>query len=271
MRARGREPRTDARLAENAPAATSLLRKLWDQFGTFAVAIALALSVRAFVIEPYRIPSGSMLPTLLIGDHLFVNKFLYGIKIPFTDWRTRGLREPRRGDVVVFTVAKDGRGIYPADKRRDLSRDQFVKRLVGLPGDTIEVRSGNLYVNGQPMKTTDTGQVFRDDASRMLRMADEDLEGHVHSILDDQRSPGHDIAPTQIDEGRYFMMGDNRDYSNDSRFWGTVRLAEMKGPAFLLYWSWDWDGPWAQLLNPLHWWDLLRNRMRWDRIGNSIH
>ena len=76
--------------------------------------------------------------------------------------------------------------------------------------------------------------------------------------------------PTKIDAGRYFMMGDNRDYSNDSRFWGTVRLAEMKGPAFLLYWSWDWDGPWLQLLNPLHWWDLMKNRMRWDRIGNSI-
>ena len=87
---------------------TSALRSFWDQFGTLAVAIALALSIRAFVIEPYRIPSGSMLPTLLIGDHLFVNKFVYGIKIPFTDLRLPGLREPERGDVVVFTVAKDG-------------------------------------------------------------------------------------------------------------------------------------------------------------------
>jgi signal peptidase I len=145
-----------------------------------------------------------------------------------------------------------------------------VKRLVGIPGDTIEVRSGILYVNGTAIETTDTGAKFQDDVGRTLRVANEDLEGHVHSILDDERSPGHDIPPTQIDAGRYFMMGDNRDYSNDSRFWGTVRLAEMKGPAFLLYWSWDWDGPWAQLLNPLHWWDLMTNRMRWDRIGDSI-
>lgn len=268
----GRGPaRQEAAVASTtASTPATPLQKFWDQFGTLAVAIGLALSIRAFVIEPYRIPSGSMLPTLLIGDHLFVNKFVYGIKIPFTDWRSPGLREPRRGDVVVFTVGKDGRGIHPADQRPDLPHDQFVKRLVGLPGDTIEVRSGNLYVNGTPIEVKDTGAEFRDDAGRMLRVANEALDGQPHTILDDERSPGHDIPPTTIDAGRYFMMGDNRDYSNDSRFWGTVRLAEMKGPAFLLYWSWDWDGPWAQLLNPLHWWDLLANRMRWDRIGDSI-
>ena len=269
MSPRASEQESEPKASPASPPA-SVLRSLWDQFGTLAVAIGLALSIRAFVIEPYRIPSGSMLPTLLIGDHLFVNKFVYGIKIPFTDWRSPGLREPRRGDVVVFTVGKDGRGIHPADQRPDLPHDQFVKRVVGLPGDTVEVRSGNLYVNGAPIEVKDTGAEFRDDAGRTLRIANETLDGHPHTILDDERSPGHDIAPTQIDAGRYFMMGDNRDYSNDSRFWGTVRLAEMKGPAFLLYWSWDWDGPWAQLLNPLHWWDLLTNRMRWDRIGDSI-
>jgi signal peptidase I len=267
MSSRAREVDADAEPAEKAHSA---LRNFWDQFGTLAVAIALALSIRAFVIEPYRIPSGSMLPTLLIGDHLFVNKFIYGIKIPFTDLRLPGIREPERGDVVVFTVATEGRGIFPVDQRPDLPTDQFVKRLVGLPGDTVEVRSGNLYLNGVAVPVKPTGADFQDEAGRSLAVAEEDLGGREHAILDDARSPGHDIPPTKLAEGRYFMMGDNRDYSNDSRFWGTVRLADMKGPAFILYWSWDWDGPWSQLLNPLHWWELLTNRMRWDRIGDSI-
>jgi len=270
MSPRASEQKSEPQASPASPP-TSLLRSLWDQFGTLAVAIALALSIRAFVIEPYRIPSGSMLPTLLIGDHLFVNKFVYGIKIPFTDLRLPGLREPEHGDVVVFTVAKDGRGIFPADQRPDLPTDQFVKRVVGLPGDTVEVRSGNLYLNGAPAPVKPIGKEFQDEAGRTLGIAEEDLAGREHEILDDVRSPGHDIAPTRIPPGRYFMMGDNRDYSNDSRFWGTVRLAEMKGPAFVLYWSWDWDGPWVQLLNPLHWWDLMTKRARWDRIGDTIH
>jgi len=259
------------RRADDEPEQRSALRRLWDEVGTFLVAVLLALAIRAFVIEPYRIPSESMLPTLLIGDHLFVNKFAYGPKIPFTDWRLPGLRAPTRGDVIVFNVSRDARGgIYPVDQRPDLPRDQFVKRLVGLPGDTVEVRGGELYLNGDHVAREDTGATFEDKDHRRLRVGREALDGHAHAVLDEPRLTGPELPPTRIPEGRYLMMGDNRDLSNDSRIWGTIRLADMKGPAFVLYWSWDWDGPWIELLNPVTWWKLLTERMRWSRIGHGI-
>ena len=254
---------------ESTPA--SPLRQFWNQFGTLFLAVLLALAVRTFVIEPYRIPSGSMFPTLLVGDHLFVNKFIYGIKIPGTDWRLPGLRDPQRGDVVVFTVARGRNGkVRPADAHPDLPRDRFVKRIVGVPGDTIEVRDGVLFVNGAAASVADAGEVFQDENGRTLRRLREDLAGYSHEILDDPRAPGPARRPIQVEPGRYFMMGDNRDYSNDSRNWGTVRLAELKGPAFVLYWSWNWDGGWTELLNPVTWWRLLTQKMRWDRIGDGI-
>ena len=260
--------------AEAAPA--SWARRLWEQFGTIAVAVLLALAIRAFVIEPYRIPSGSMFPTLLIGDHLFVNKFAYGPKIPFSSWRLPGLREPRRGDVVVFNVVKDRMGsIYPADKfpanrRAELAGDVFVKRIVGLPGDTLEVRGGQLFLNGQRVASQETRQTFTDEDGRVLRVGREDLAGHPHAVLDDPNVAGPEQGPITLERGRYFMMGDNRDYSNDSRRWGTVELADIKGPAFLIYWSWNWTGSWASLLNPVTWWELFTQKMRWDRIGQTI-
>ena len=248
-----------------------LARRIWEQFGTLAVAVLLALSIRAFVIEPYRIPSGSMFPTLLIGDHLFVNKFAYGPKIPFTDWRLPGLREPQRGDVVVFNVVRDRIGrIYPADQRPDLPGDVFVKRVVGLPGDTIEVRDGQLFLNGQRVPTESSPQTFTDEGGRVLRVGREDLAGHPHAVLDDPNAPGPEKTPITLGPGRYFMMGDNRDYSNDSRVWGTVRLADIKGPAFVIYLSWDWQGSWASMLNPVTWWQLFTQKMRWERIGQTI-
>ncbi|MFP8874953.1 MAG: signal peptidase I, partial [Myxococcota bacterium] len=131
-------------------------RRAWDQISTLLLAILIALTIRAFVIEPFRIPSGSMLPTLLIGDHLFVNKFVYGVKLPFTEIRLPGFREPRRGDIVVFVVARDGDAIVPADRRPELPRDDFVKRIVGLPGDRIEVRHGIVYVNEEPVEVEPT-------------------------------------------------------------------------------------------------------------------
>ncbi len=267
-----------ARSAEQpsqAPAKRTGLPRLWEEFGWLVLALALAFAIRSFVIEPYRIPSGSMLPTLLIGDHLFVNKFVYGIKIPFTDARLPALRDPQRGDVVVFTVARDptalgpDRSVRPADRRRDLPRDRFVKRIVGLPGDEIEVRNSGVWLNGERVSERETGRTMRDEANRELAVRVAEVNGCVHAVLDDPRRPGPE-ARFVVEPGRYFVMGDNRDHSNDSRTWGTVRRAELKGPAFLLYWSWDWNGTWGALLNPLTWWENLTQRMRWGRLGDRI-
>jgi len=244
---------------------------VWEQVSTLFLAVLIALGIRAFVIEPYRIPSESMLPTLLIGDHLFVNKFVYGIKVPFTDLRLPGIREPERGEVVVFTVAKRGRETFPADRRPELPREEYVKRIIGLPGDRVEFRYDQVFVNGAAIDTRPLGETFVDDVGNELLVNEVNLDGTAFRILDDpQLKPPAPPGPVEVPEGRYLMLGDNRDHSLDSRRWGTVRKAEIKGPAFILYWSWDFNGSWGQLLNPLNWWDLLTDRMRWDRIGRGI-
>jgi signal peptidase I len=222
------------------------------------------------VVEPYRIPSGSMFPTLLIGDHLFVNKFVYGIKVPFTRFRFPGLREPERGEVVVFSVAKRGGQTFPADRRPDLPTEEFVKRIVGIPGDRIEFRAGELWVNGAPVESSPLDAPFEDDAGRQLRVATVALDDRSFRVLDDPEISLPEPAAVTVPPGRYFMLGDNRDHSKDSRFWGTVDLAEIKGPALFLYWSWDFNGSWASLLNPLTWWELLTQKMRWERTGDLV-
>jgi signal peptidase I len=244
---------------------------LWEQISTLLVAVLIALCIRAFVIEPYRIPSGSMFPTLLVGDHLFVNKFIYGIKLPFTDIRLPGLRDPERGDVAVFTVAQRGSQTYPADQRPDLPREEFVKRIIGLPGDRIAFRGGRVFVNGEPVEARALGETFEDDAGNSLAVSEVTLGDRSFRTLDDPHVTFPGPADTiTVEPGRYFMLGDNRDHSKDSRFWGSVRLAEIKGPAFILYWSWDFNGSWGQLLNPLTLFDLLTQKMRWDRIGDRV-
>jgi signal peptidase I len=244
---------------------------LWEQVSTLLVAVLIALAIRAFVIEPYRIPSGSMLPTLLVGDHLFVNKFIYGIKLPFTDVRLPGIREPKRGDVVVFTVAQRGPQTFPADLRPELPREEFVKRIIGLPGDRISFRGGRVFVNGEPVEPKPLGETFEDDTGTPLDVSEVALGEKHFRILDDPRitipSPPDTIT---VEAGRYFLLGDNRDHSKDSRVWGTVRLAEVKGPAFVLYWSWDFNGSWGELLNPVTLFQLLTQKMRWDRIGDGV-
>ncbi len=256
---------------EPAAGAAGPLARLWEQVSTIVLAVVIALGIRIFLVEPFRIPSESMLPTLLIGDHLFVNKLVYGPRIPFTEIRLPGWRKPERGDVVVFAVARsDDRGlqhIYPADQRPDLPRDDFVKRVVGLPGDRIEVRGERLYVNDERVEEVDTHELFVDEEGHDLEIQREHLNGCDHAVLADPRLPGPRQALLTVPPGRYFMMGDNRDHSNDSRVWGTVRFEEMQGPAFLLYWSWDVNGNFLQFLNPVNWWSAEK---RWSRIGSRV-
>ncbi len=249
-----------------------------DQVVTLAIAVTIALAIRQFVVEPFRIPSGSMFPTLLIGDHLFVNKLAYGSKIPFTDLRLPSFGEPKRGDVVVFEVARPrnpmgGRDIKPVDLApENAPTEDFVKRLVGLPGDRISWRGGEVYINDVPLEVTITDEKFVDDSGHAFDLRWEELGECRHAILDDQgprstRETRLDRGTWVVEPGRYFMMGDNRDNSNDSRGWGTVRLEELKGPAFILYWSWDVNGNMLSFFNPVNWFNAEK---RWDRVFQRV-
>ena len=242
-----------------------------DDVPTLLLAVAVALVVRTFLFQTFYVPSSSMYPTLLIGDHVFVNKFVYGPKLPFVDWRFPGLREPERGEVVVFQFARGGDGkIYPPDVRSDLPTDNFVKRLVGLPGDRIAYRNGRLILNGAPVPLEATDQTFTDESGVVRDVYIESLGECRHVVLDDPHMNGRDMPERTIKAGRYLFMGDNRDNSYDGRIAGTVEISDLAGPAGLNYWSWDWNGSWLSLLNPLTWVDNLGNRMRWDRMGSTL-
>jgi signal peptidase I len=258
---------------------------LGESLRTFAMALGLALVIRTLLLQTFYVPSGSMFQTLLLGDHVFVNKVLYGIRVPWTDLRLPGLREPARGDVVVFQAARGPHGrVVPADRSRELPREDFIKRIVAVPGDLIELRQGRLYVNGEQVTQGSAEEPFVDPRGRELVIVNEEVERCTYQVLDDPESRPFDLAPTRVEEGRYFMMGDNRDDSHDSRFFGTVRLQEILGSAGLIYWSWDFTGPWGvgclvppdasclgdSLVNPLTWWENFTERTRWSRIGDNV-
>jgi signal peptidase I len=249
-----------------------------DQVLTLVIAITIALAIRQFVVEPFRIPSGSMFPTLLIGDHLFVNKLAYGPSVPFSELRLPGFSEPKRGDVVVFEVARPrnkigGRDIQPVDLAPEgAPTEDFVKRLVGLPGDRIAWRGGRVYINDVRLEVLPTEEEFVDESGRSFPMSWEDLGNCRHAILDDPRSRSRresrlDRGTWVVEPGRYFMMGDNRDNSNDSRVWGSVRQEELKGPAFILYWSWNVNGNMLSFFNPVNW---IKAEKRWDRVFQRV-
>jgi signal peptidase I len=186
-----------------------------------AVAVVLALFIRTFFFQAFQIPSGSMEDTLLVGDYLFVNKFLYGAEIPFTGGkRLPGLRDPRRGDIIVFR--------YPKTEKED-----YIKRCVGVEGDTILYMDKVLYVNGE--------RIVEDFTK---------LDGRSSN-----QGPQNHFGPFVVPKDHLFMMGDNRDHSSDSRFWGPVNKRLLRGKAIFIYWSWD----------------NVRNRVRFGRLFDLIH
>ena len=191
------------------------------------IAVLLALFIRAFVVQAFKIPSGSMKNTLLIGDHILVNKFIYGIKIPFANKELVHFKNPKRGDIVVFQ--------YPVDPTKD-----FIKRVIGVPGDTVEVKDKQVYVNNQRLDEPYT----------------------VHSdnrILPASASPRDNLSPLIVPPNDLFVMGDNRDESYDSRFWKFVDMNDLRGEAFIIYWSWDQDG------------DFPFGMVRWNRFGKILN
>jgi signal peptidase I len=215
----------------------------------FLIAAVVALFIRQFVVEAFKIPSGSMIPTLTIGDHLLVNKFIYGPRIPFTDNRFFSGAEPKRGEIIVFK--------FPEDESKN-----FIKRVVGVPGDKIEIRKGILLINDQPVPVMELKNVGDKDAGSVQaslwgkpRVLEESLGSVTHRIQYLRDQSGYDFGPVLVPKESVFVMGDNRDNSQDSRVWKFVKYDKILGKALIIYWSWDGnDGRW----------------LRWERIGNLI-
>jgi signal peptidase I len=233
----------------------STLREYSESIG---VAVAVALLLRAFVVEAFQIPSGSMIPTLEIGDHIFVSKFAYGLSIPFTNNKVMQYAEPRRGDVIVFK--------YP----RDTSTD-YIKRVVGLPGDTIEVRRENLYINGQlvPRERVPRDCHYSEPGPNGLG-DDHDCELWIETLGDRRHETivepgeGHarDFSRHVVPPGNVFVMGDNRDNSSDSRVWGDVDFNLIKGRALIVWWSRGTANDWSPL--------SFFKTIRWRRFFQAV-
>jgi signal peptidase I len=186
-----------------------------------AIAILLALVIRTLIVQAFTIPSGSMMDTLLVGDYILVNKFLYGPEVPFTDLRLPGLRHPARGDIIVFK--------YPQDEKRD-----FIKRIVATGGESVQIKGHQVLVNGRALE-----EPYVKPIDTPLPPGGQTYCGYAYGC-----------EPTTVPADSYFVMGDNRDNSQDSRYWGFVKRDKIKGKAFLIYWSWDGDRHW------LRWWRL---------------
>ncbi len=216
------------------PQKANWLVDLGRQF--FPVIVAVFL-LRSFLVEPFRIPSGSMIPTLRVGDFILVNRFAYGLRCPIGDCKLLALAEPKRGDVVVFR--------YPVDPKMD-----FIKRVIGLPGDTVRYVNKQLTVNGELASQEAIGPF---DGRPLDTELQETLGSVQHHILTNSDRPVQDFEFT-VPAGQYFMMGDNRDGSSDSRYWGTVPEAYLKGRAFFVWMSWD-----SEAMRPV-----------WSRIGHGI-
>ena len=236
-----------------SPQKHSVSYTLWDNTKQLFIAVILALLIKSSVVEAYKIPTASMEDTLLIGDFLLANKFIYGARIWPTNWRLPAIHNPERGDVVIF--------IYPVD-----GQTKYIKRCVGVPGDTILIKDKMLYVNGQ---------IFPNPPYSKFESSVIEPRGR------DGRDSKDNWGPYIVPPKGYFMMGDNRDNSADSRYWGPVPEDLVLGKAILVHWSWDdshFQSPAVDLKDPL---SVPRmfvynarhffQKVRWDRLFGMIH
>jgi signal peptidase I len=250
----------DKRLDEHlAFARKSTAREYVESIG---IAVLIALFLRAFVVEAFKIPSGSMIPTLQVGDHIFVNKFIYGVRVPFAKdikfWM--GYRKPRRGEVIVF--------VYPKEPDKD-----FIKRIVAVEGDTIEVRDDVVYVNGKPVPRAkiegdcryddliEESQTWQEKRCEAWR---ETVDGSSYTVVYDRNNSPHSSHAQVVPPNSVFVMGDNRDNSHDSRYWGFVPFDHIKGKAMVIWFS---AGPMPEDgFGPLRFFRGLR----WERFFNLV-
>ena len=218
------------RMATETPNEKTRQKSLVREYAeAIIIAVLLALFIRAFVVQAFKIPSGSMKTTLLVGDHILVNKFIYGIKIPISNKEILHIADPKRHDIVVFQ--------YPVDPSKD-----FIKRVIGLPGDTVQIKDKKVYVNNQFLEEPYAS--FSDN-----------------KILPAAVSPRDNMGPLVVPPNNLFVMGDNRDESYDSRFWKFVDINDLKGQAFIIYWSWNDDGEMSVSSDGF---------IRWNRLGKLL-
>ena len=201
--------------------------KVQEYIEAIIIAILIAVVIRTFIIQAYKIPSRSMVPALLVGDHLLVNKFIYGIKIPIIRKIILPISDPKRGDIIVF--------IYPNDRTKD-----YIKRVIGVGGDKIEIKNKDIFINDKPYK--DAFGIYSDS-----------------TIYPAIIQPRDNFGPVNVPQGSLFVMGDNRDESADSRFWGFVDLKDVEGKALIIYWSWNSEEQ-----------DNLLQKIRWERLGSML-
>lgn len=223
------------------PKQQSRAKWLFENVISLLFALLLVFAIRSSVIEAFKIPSGSMIPTLLIGDHIFVNKFAYGFKVPFSDLVSKDPTfivkrdPPQHGDIIVF--------MYPKDESF-----YYIKRVVGVPGDKVELKKKALYINDvmvprQPLPEARAKAIFSDlddpkYSPSTLELFEEKVENHPHPVMLDQNNfINESFGPITVPPDSLFVMGDNRDFSNDSRFWGFVPFRNVKGKAMVIWLS----------------------------------
>ena len=230
--------------------------KLRQNVEAIVIALCLALLIRTFIVQPFKIPSGSMIPTLLIGDHLLVNKFIYGTKIPFTNIRVLPVENIERGDVVVFKFPGNdavNKGLH------------YIKRAIGLPGDVIDIEGRDVIINGQKVKQVYEGsydyyeQGTEVSTDKYIDTLSENIFDVIYKKSSVNTTKGKTNFPITVPDGHIFVLGDNRDNSYDSRFWGFVPINNISGKAFLIHWSWNFDN------------ESIFNKVRWKRIFSSIN